>query len=277
MKAVILADSVSEQGHRLVTFDLTFPMFIQPQLLRHRAFSFSVQSTRAVPLREQIQRVVDNPAMPSRWGEIQKGMVATKELVAKAEQRARHEWLVARDRAVEAADLMLKLGLHQEVAGRILSPFAWCRCILSATEFDNFFALRIDEHAQGEIRELAEAMRDAMAASTPATVGQWEWHLPLTTADERATLHVMDLRLISAGRCARVSYLRHDGKIDSKKDLELGSRLAADGHWSALEHQASPSNTSTYSQKPSNFRGWIQYRKLYDFEHDRKAWKAAKA
>lgn len=285
--AVILADSVSPAGRRLVTFDLTLPMFVQPQLLRHRAFSFSVQSTRAVPLKEQIRRVREDPCVPIRWGAAQRGMVAARELEGDDLQRAKEDWAyIARHTSYFVEEHFLEV--HQEVAARLLMPFQWCRMILSATEFSNFFALRIDPHAQAEIRVLAEAMRDAMAASTPRRLEVGEWHRPMVDDedrtwverghDDRAVLGIPQaqvervLCLISAGRCARTSFLQHDGTRKPERDLDLGKRLAGDAHWSPLEHQAYA--LADGDERSGNLVGFKQHRKLYEHEDDRAAWLA---
>ena len=42
------------------------------------------------------------------------------------------------------------------------------------------------------------------------------------------------LRKISVARCARVSYLTHDGKRDYAKDIELHDKCRDLGHWSAF-------------------------------------------
>lgn len=275
-QATILADSVSPLGKRLVTFDLTFPMFVQPQLLRHRTFSFSVQSTRAVPLAEQIRRVREEPCSPGRWGAARRGMVAVEEVSETTARHALSNWEAAASEAATYAERLLHHGIHQEVAARLLAPFQWCRCIVSATEWDNFFALRVDSHAQAEIRDLAEKMRDAMAASTPRLVGVGEWHLPMVDDEDRFRCSVSHdaekkLCLVSAGRCARVSFLQHDGTRDFDRDLKLGTRLASDAHWSPLEHQASPMPAQD-DVLSGNFRGWVQFRKTFAHEDNRKRW-----
>jgi hypothetical protein len=43
---------------------------------------------------------------------------------------------------------------------------------------------------------------------------------------------------ISAGRCARVSYLTHEGRRDPVADIELCERLLQAGHMSPAEHPA---------------------------------------
>jgi thymidylate synthase ThyX len=65
---------------------------------------------------------------------------------------------------------------------------------------------------------------------------------------------------VSTARCARVSYLTHDGVRDIDKDLELYDRLENPGdgppHMSPFEHVARP----THFKRQGNFRGWKQLR-----------------
>ena len=73
---------------------------------------------------------------------------------------------------------------------------------------------------------------------------------------------------ISVARCARVSYLTHDGKRDYAKDLELYDRLldgGANGHWSPFEHVATPAADA--AERSGNFVGWEQFRKRFPQEH----------
>jgi hypothetical protein len=84
-----------------------------------------------------------------------------------------------------------------------------------------------------------------------------EWHLPLVQDDERS-MPIEELKKVSAARCARVSYLTHDGKRDIEKDIELCERLRSDRHLSPFEHVATPSSEADLH---ANFRGWVQMRK----------------
>ena len=110
-------------------------------------------------------------------------------------------------------------------------------------------------------------MRDAMEASTPRPVGYNQWHLPYVRAEEK--LRTTDALRASAARCARVSYLKHDGQPPSlQEDLALFERLTASDpmHASPLEHQATPSLLSLKAS--GNFRGWYQFRRtLEEIEH----------
>ena len=79
----------------------------------------------------------------------------------------------------------------------------------------------------------------------------------------RAGGSIEDLIKISAGRCARVSYLTHAGKRDLDADIQLHDRLLESGHMSPLEHPARPLAEAELkeSEWSGNFRGWRSYRK----------------
>ena len=68
--------------------------------------------------------------------------------------------------------------------------------------------------------------------------------------------------MVSAARCARVSYLTHDRQRDPGKDLELYSKLmqgSGFGHMSPMEHPAMAMTDREFVSGP--FRGWQQFRK----------------
>ena len=145
----------------------------------------------------------------------------------------------------------------------MLEPFAWITVIVTATEWSNFFTQRCHADAQPEIKHLADMMLGAFRASTPEPVDGDAWHLPLLQQDERS-LDIATQRMLSVARCARVSYLTHDGTRDREKDIELYERLlggGANGHWSPFEHVATP--LADGLAWVANFRGWKQYRKLF--------------
>jgi hypothetical protein len=87
-------------------------------------------------------------------------------------------WLDARDEAIKTVLLLNKVGLHKQIANRILEPWFNIRIIASATELENFFALRHHEDAQPEIRRLAELTLDIYNASEPKKLKEGEWHVP---------------------------------------------------------------------------------------------------
>lgn len=155
----------------------------------------------------------------------------------------------------------------------------WANGIVTTSEFDNFFDLRAHEDAQPEIQALAYDMLHALKNSEPTLLRSGEWHLPYVTQDERHDGYFADkselLRKISAARCCRVSYLKHDGTAASiEDDLGLCEKLAGARpiHASPFEHQATPDKKVWVAdeqewnspQLHGNFVGWIQHRKLIE-------------
>lgn len=269
-EAKIILDSVNVSGDRLTTFQLRYARFIHSELMTHRVFSRNAMSSRAVPVAKMIAQVRDNPAKPIHWGMNKPGMQATEEVpVASAE----HLWQKAANLAADVAEQMVKLNLHKQVANRILEPYQWMNTIVTATEWDNFYSLRAHPDAQPEFQRLATMMLEAQKSSQPKLLRVGEWHLPyVTTAeleDMKSTrtekLHpfrVGQMQKVSAARCARVSYLTHDGRRpDIAEDLALFDRLAGGVplHASPLEHQATPGTADC-----GNFKGWTQFRKVWE-------------
>lgn len=93
------------------------------------------------------------------------------------------------------------------------------------------------------------------------------WHLPYITYGE-LTAHARDPRYLaklSAARCARVSYLTHEGKEpDAAEDLKLYERLVGSRplHASPIEHQGYA--LLYLGDRSRNFWGWMQHRELVE-------------
>lgn len=260
--AKVIEDSLSIYGARLTTLQLTYPRFIHAEFMTHRVFSRNASSSRAIPVAKMVEMVRTDPAMPIHWGANQPGMQAKSELMPLANRtHSKTLWVKAANQAADIAEAMMKMGLHKQVANRLLEPFQHIHVVVTATEWQNFFDLRCHPDAQPEIQELATQMRLAIAESLPTAVCVDEWHLPYVTMAEREMYETTELVKISAARCARVSYLKHDGtESDIKEDLELYERLVGGVplHASPIEHQATPDFPDNCS---GNFKGWIQYRK----------------
>ena len=286
--AKVICDSQPKTGTRITTLELEYPRFIHSEFMTHRMFSRNASSSRAIPIMKMIQAVIDNPAMPIHWGKNQAGMQAHEQLEDKYQLQAQLLWLAARDSAVEHAKTMMALGAHKQIVNRILEPFTHIRVIVTATNFANFFALRDHEDAQPEIRELAVAMKKAIEESTPQLLGIGECHLPYLDEEDFKNIreHLKENSItrhdptqhqiwmmacaVSAARCARVSYLTHDGERPTlQKDLELYRHLvnANPPHMSPCEHQATPDIHDACEgwhrlHLQANFTGWVQFRHL---------------
>jgi thymidylate synthase ThyX len=263
--ATVVLDSVSPAGVRLTTIEVTLHRFVLAELNTHRVFSRNSASSRAIPTPKQLQRIVEDPAIPIEFGTNQRGMQAAAPLTGAEHDAALAAWLEARDRAVEAAERLFDLGVHKQVVNRILEPFMWHTVIVTATDWDGFWQQRCSPLAQPEIRVAAEAMRAVFEASEPTPVAAGEWHTPYLRPDE-ADLDPELRTRVSAARCARVSYLTHDGRRDLSADETLYERLvtADPAHWSPLEHVATPADDPV----PGNYRGWRQLRHVIEADRD---------
>lgn len=238
--AKVIADSISAAGHRLTSFEVCFNRFVLAEVNTHRTFSRNSASSRAIPLRKQLAKVQDAPAMPVIWAAEQKGMQGGDEI--EQTHLAQSAWLRARDNAVTAAEDLGGLGVHKSIANRLLEPFLMHTALITATAYDNFFALRLDPLAQPELRVAAEAMKEAYDASTPRELEPGQWHLPYLREGEGEEIikEGYDPRHISSARCARTSYETQGGVRDLTEDVRLYTNLTTNGHASPLEHVATP-------------------------------------
>lgn len=261
IEAKVIEDSIYEGGQRLTTMQLKYQRFLHPEFMTHRVFSRNASSSRAIPVAKMLQQVYEDPAMPVEWGKNQPGMQARELLSAEDTESAKSSWLLAAKLAAGAAEALMETGVHKQITNRLLEPFQWIHVVVTATDWDNFFALRDHPDAQPEIRELARAMKAAMAASTPRVLGFGEWHLPYLDDAERLGLPIKDQIACSVARCARVSYLRHNltaPNLEDDKQLHDRLVLAVPPHMSPTEHQATPTLDTS---KQANLRGWMQYRR----------------
>ena len=113
--------------------------------------------------------------------------------------------------------------------------------------------------AEIHIQALAEAMWDEYNQSKPKQLNAGEWHIPFgDTFDENELTKILnrihpiqpawlewqinqinDLKIkIATARCARLSYMTFEGKIDYEKDIDLHDQLLASHHMSPFEHCA---------------------------------------
>jgi hypothetical protein len=277
-------------------------------------------SSRAIPISKMVQMVRETPFIPEKWGKPVKGMGAKEywEAGSTQDMDLTRAWDNLRNEAINFAVLNADIG-NKEDLNRALEPFMWHTAIITATEFSNFFKLRTNPAADWKIRRIADLMYEAYhnnyyynnrfdqcdkvhAHQQKLKVG--EWHCPLVSEEDdelifeygRNNNYILKPELydadkafiqkikkeISVARCARVSYLTHDGKRDIEKDLELFERLRTSGHWSPFEHVATPYfdlKTVQYgwcngfvvdnkgNMQSGNFIGWKQYRKEFQDEN----------
>lgn len=279
IKAEIIADSINPHGQRVTSFILTFPRFILAELNTHRAFSRNSASSRAIPFEKMVAMVQEDPFIPIKWMKDHKGMQGneyfTEDEVLEYDLIGRH--LLARDRAVACARKQAYLtysldgwiGVTKQIVNRYLEPFMWHTAIVTATDFENFFALRAHKATEIHFQDLAYKMLNAYNESTPNKLLWGQWHIPFgDNIDEKRVYQTFtdefgknDLQMakvrISTARCARVSYMNYEGKDDYIADEKLYNSLSEMGYWSPFEHCCQAIN---YNSKFGNFKGFVQHR-----------------
>jgi len=262
------ADTVLND-RRITTVVATYPRIIHAEILTHRAFCRNASSSRAIPAKRMIRDVAEDPFVPLRWGLNQSGMTASD---TEADGMACHQlWMQARDAVLVAVKSLIgEQNVHKSIVNRLLEPFSWITTVITATEWANFFRLRIHPDADPHINKTAQMILDAMRSSEP---DESPLHTPFLLPPERKAAlgaymrhgaqseRLTSLAKACAARCARISYLTHDGKKNMGRDLELADRLMSgsgfQGHWSPFEHFAI-SHVGRDTGCP--YRGWKSFR-----------------
>lgn len=252
--------SENPEGDRLMTMLARYPKFVHGEHLRHRSFSFSVSSSRAIPVAKNLEEVRSDElrAAPVWWGREQKGMQSGEELPdiknpdditsefyrhGRTElETAQNIWRIAAHYAESCAERMAQVGAHKSIVNRILEPFLHVNVLVSGTTagWMNFFGLRLDKAAQPEIRALAEAQWKVWNESRPQKLEPGQWHLPFTDEEHAENLRVFignpgkafmgeieppnlqeTMIKVSIARCARLSYLSFETNKRSTIEEDL--------------------------------------------------------
>lgn len=262
-EVTVIAHSTYPHGRPIVSVACKYWRAIHAEVLTHRAFARSSSGSRAIPVSKVAGQAKASPYGPLQFLRNQRGMVGGEPLDLADQAVAQSIWENAAQRAALAAESLMELGVHKQFANRVLEPFTAIETIITATEWDNFFELRIHPNAQPEIADLASAIKLAIDSSTPEMLAVGEWHLPYITPQEKKNINIGLLTKMSAARCARVSYCKHGStEIDMDDDLALYERLVGERpyHASPLEHVAMAGEKSIRLKSP--FVGWTQYRHL---------------
>lgn len=303
ISAKIIADSKNEFGERITSFVLVFPRIILAELNTHRMLSRNSASSRAIPFKTMLEKVENEPFVPIKWQKDHSGMQGTEYFIGEEIKECIELWLRGRDTAIRSALELHQYKVTKQLANRLLEPFLYHTVIITGTEWENFFALRAHPQAEIHIADLAEKMLIAYNNSVPKKLKAGDWHIPfgdsfnkeklqelwLTEGDEELSSEIQGIEKlkikIATARCARVSYLNFEGKDDYMSDLKLFDILSKSGHWSPFEHCArvmsqdeyfsfikeSPDSInkeliSTEYGRSGNFKGFIQYRKMFEGE-----------
>jgi hypothetical protein len=281
--ATVIQDSRTGNGDRITTLELEFPRFILAEFNTHRMLSRNAQSSRAVPTK-MLDELLKTPVRPVSWGKNQAGMEAHEELDPVIQQQAEQTWLVAAEHARIMAQRLNELGVHKQIANRVTEAFQSIKVVVTATEWQNFFHLRLHPAAQPEFQELAGLMYTAILQSDPQLLLVGEWHTPYVgryrddSGDMRYTVEgkVVDLATalrLSSSLVAQVSYRKLDYSLDKARKIWQQLIESTPQHASPVEHQATPVDLNHKWQPgvthqdcagnfwSANFRGWVQHRK----------------
>lgn len=286
--AKVVLDSTNPDGDRVTTIEATYPRNIHSEYLTHRKFSRNAASSRAIPAEKQIETVRNEPFVPSMWQVEAGGMQGVDGLPDELAGYAEALWQSAAEGACAAAESIRNVGthycdtvglpedhpwrqirIHKTMPNRIIEPWAYITVIMTGDDWSGFFQQRCHPDAEIHMREMAEAIRAAMAVSKPQKLGWGEWHLPYVTGYDEDEIRsqyyqepVVALCEISTARCARVSYMNHDGTRDLAKDRQLFQRLkegSGFGHRSPAEQVVCAARDG----QSGNLSGkWTQFRKV---------------
>lgn len=269
--ARVVCDSITAAGDRITTIEAEYPRFILGEVNTHSSIEKNSSSSRAIPIKEIIAQIIMNGGKPLYWGSKKSGMQAGDEI--EGISGAKWLWNLAQKDAIHyATQLDLACNLHKQSVNRLLEPFQMMKTVMTATDWDNFFNLRIHPDAQPEFCMLAYKIYMAMKDSEPTLLRDGEWHLPYVeisqtedvsetyyyvwNVDQTGTetdgykfeqrLTLEEAQRISASCCAQTSYRKSDDSLE-KADKIFDKLIGADVlHASPFGHLATPVQKSRY-------------------------------
>ena len=250
--AKVICDSISEQGIRLTTFEIEYPRIVMSEFNTHRSVSKNSSSSRAIPVSKMLEHTQTVNLKPVYFGSKKAGMQAGKELVGGDLINAKLFWESALFDAVTWATELDELGVAKEVTNRLVEPFQLVKVVCTATDWGNFFNLRLHPDSDPNICMLAYKMYKAMEESKPYELKEGEYHLPYVNVgwngkgemcyfdEDFNSVELEQAIKLSAASCASVSY-RTEGVTLEKADKIFDMLIKAEViHASPFEHLATP-------------------------------------
>ena len=134
--------NITSHKENIACFRIKVPIFVARQFMRHRGFSYL----------EMSRRYTKGSKVPFEFWfpqEMRPALLRVKEL--------KQQWL-------DEIDNLISWGLETQVASRFLPQTTYTEfyCMTNEEGLRNFLNLRLDSHAQAEIREVAKAMADLL-------------------------------------------------------------------------------------------------------------------
>ena len=252
IKATVICDSISGQGIRLTTFEIEYPRIVMSEFNTMRAISKNSSSSRAIPVSKMLEHTKNINLKPVYFGSKKSGMQAGDELVGEDLLYAKSTWESALHSMVHSAKILDDCGVAKEVCNRLIEPFQLVKVVCTATDWENFFNLRLHPDSDPNICMLAYKMYQAMQESKPIELKVGEWHLPFVNVgwngkgemcyadDDFNFIELEQAIKLSAASCASVSY-RTEGMTLEKADKIFDMLIKAEViHASPFEHLATP-------------------------------------
>jgi len=150
--------------HAVITFRLTVPLFIRSQIMRHRTFSYNEVSRRYTSEKVQVWA-------PDEWrGQHPKDLQCSSGVITDATIDEMYQNSVAVSFRVYQS--MLERGVAREMARAVLPQGVYTTFYMTGNlhNWAHFLRLRLDSHAQEEVRVLARAVRDELAELYPQSI-----------------------------------------------------------------------------------------------------------
>lgn len=276
----IIADSIDvrRDGKRITTFLLEIPQTVLSHIVRHRVYSFSVSSKRALSTTRLNKAANFIPKMRRKDS---RGMQPIEFFDEDWDYDEYDMWKSAKEHAEFLSSEMEESGVAKEISNQLMVPFQIVSVLLTGTDFENLFELRIHKDTQIETQYIAAKMWEALQTNTPKVLTKNEWHIPFYSPD-MANLPIHEQLAVSAARCARTSYVVPNTNKNStiESDISLCKKLLTKPfHASPFEHIATPA--TMYDLYPElgqyqffedlrtkyfgNFSQWVQFRKLIEY------------
>lgn len=159
--------------HAILKFGLDVPMFVRDQIVRHKSLSFSIYSLRY----SEAQPKFWVPAGGRPLVQVGKAMDYRRERGTDFQhqqtcehimQGARYDW--------NSYLALLEYGIAPEVARTVLPTSLYTRMVVTGNlrSWMHFLNLRMDKHAQMEVREVAAQIAGIFVDRFPRTAEAWE-------------------------------------------------------------------------------------------------------
>lgn len=205
ISAKIVADSINQQGDRIISAVLTFPRIILSEFNKHRMLSSNTSSSRAIPFLKMVEVVQNDPFIPIAWQKEHKGMQGSEYFQAPFNEDCILLWYEARDRAILSAKELNYYGVTKQLSNRLLEPFMWCTVLATGNleSWNHLFGLRCPNYelvdSSGNVRftglkSKKEVIEDTALSSYNGKLveemNDLDW---LKLNNGQAEIHFMDL------------------------------------------------------------------------------------